>query len=645
LRRRQHADDALAFVSLLKRSVSTISACLQTLRVVADRLERHETAASLSRAAQRERARALRAWRRRVARFGSLDAASEANQAELEIESMTEALRSEPDSELAHVIRLGMAAEPHDPKLATLLMEVRLIRARHPRTNILIYTEYTDSQLAAAQALKAVRGEVLTIGGQDDDHARGRAAQRFADCDGLILISTDSLAEGLNLHRHCFHLIHLDLPYNPNRLEQRNGRIDRYGQQHEPLISYLYVPGTFEESLLLHLIRKYENARSCLDVMPDTLGATAEEDDYRTPLTKGLSEDPDDLFHSGPEIIRTLDRAAGDSSPEVVATLLRDIDRAFDSFELSAVSHGWRGARGINAGMEQLIKAGSGTEDLAGFVGAVADLKTGRPATGQDEIRLPAEWVHGLDYLPGYDAKRGILGFTRDPELHDEMAYLGHAHPLVLRAIREGCRLPGAVSVASGGCLGLLLTFEIGMCVSKRAMFRQVIAIMAEPDRPPVEINEWLTFDTAEISYNDAWDRWFESWASPILPQCREIASTIAKRRQGEFDQKLKTSKQQEMGRIRRWLGVRANLLCGSFVPATADLFGAPQTGPVWRRQKDPLARLTSFAADPESPASKRREANDTLDLFRAIEAHDAVPGPILTRPLGMLMLVPKDAF
>jgi superfamily II DNA/RNA helicase len=140
----------------------------------------------------------------------------------------------------------------NDPKLSAMLLEVRLIRLNHRRTNILIYTEYTDSQLAAARALLSapgIEGEILTIGGHDDDQARAAAAQLFAECDGLILISTDSLAEGLNLHQHCFHLIHLDLPYNPNRLEQRNGRIDRYGQQHEPEIRYLYIPGTFEESL------------------------------------------------------------------------------------------------------------------------------------------------------------------------------------------------------------------------------------------------------------------------------------------------------------------------------------------------------------------------------------------------------------
>ncbi|MGD0431835.1 MAG: helicase-related protein, partial [Acetobacteraceae bacterium] len=360
LRRRPGADDALAFVSLLKRSVSTISACLETLRVVVERLTRHDGGGGETKAARLERARVLRAWRRRAARFGSLGAADEASQEALEIESMAEALRLEPNSEPAKLIALGIAAVAHDPKLSAMLLEVRLIRQTHARTNILIYTEYTDSQIAAERALlsaSGVDGEILTIGGQDDDHARAVAAQRFAECEGMILISTDSLAEGLNLHQHCFHLIHLDLPYNPNRLEQRNGRIDRYGQQRESEIRYLYIPGTFEENLLLHLIAKYEKARSSLDVMPDTLGVTALSDDYETGLTGRLSEDPYDLFKTDSETIRTLDQVVLDSSPDTVAELMREIDRAFDAFDLMAVCHGWHGVHGINAELEQLTRA------------------------------------------------------------------------------------------------------------------------------------------------------------------------------------------------------------------------------------------------------------------------------------------------
>ena len=660
LRRRKGADDALAFVSLLKRSVSTIAACLATLRVVTERLARQQAGEVETKAARQERARALRAWRRRTTRFGTLGAADEANQQALEVESMAESLRVEPDSEPARLIRLGAAAEAHDPKLSAMVLEVRLIRLRHRRTNILIYTEYTDSQVAAAQALRSaqgIEGEVLSIGGQDDDQARAAAAQRFAEIDGQILISTDSLAEGLNLHRHCFHLIHLDLPYNPNRLEQRNGRIDRYGQQQEPEIRYLYIPGTFEENLLLHLIAKYEKARSSLDVMPDTLGVTADPDDYEERLTSGLSEDPSDLFQPSPGVIRTLDRAVGDVSPQTVGDLMREIDRAFAAFDLMAVHHGWYAARGFNADFDQIIRAevvrrnANGGEDLANFIGAVIAAETGKPAISPHTIRLPSDWARGLDGLPGFDAAVNVLHFTRDFESWRDTAgrnlgFFGRAHPLVLRAIRHGCRLPGTVAVSQSDQLGLLLTFQLEIDAAHRVVFREIVAVIATPNCPPAERRDWLALGNKDhVSPHEAvWNPLFSSWAASARSAAEHVVSQIASQRHMTFVADYEAATQQETTRSQQWLRVKADQLCGTFIASTRDLFDEPETGPIWRRQQDPSTRLVSFATDRDVTVSKRREANDALATFRAMQAANTPPGPIVSRPIGMLMLVPRDA-
>ena len=659
LRRRKGADDALAFVSLLKRSVSTVSACLETLRVVAERLARERSGAADTRRAMQERARALKAWRRRAARFGTLAAADEANQQALEVESMAESLRLEPDSEPAHLIHLGIAAEAHDPKLSAVVLEVRLIRSRHPRANILIYTEYTDSQIAAARALRfapGIEGEVLSIGGQDDDRARAMAAQRFAEFDGLILISTDSLAEGLNLHRHCFHLIHLDLPYNPNRLEQRNGRIDRYGQQREPEIRYLYIPGTFEENLLLHLIAKYEKARSSLDVMPDTLGVTAGADDYGERLTSGLSEDPGDLFQPDAGVIRTLDRAVGDADPQTVADLIREIDRAFAAFDLMAVHHGWYAARGLNAELDQISLAedarrnAKGGEDLTSFVGAVIESETGKPAISSDRIELPTNWTSGLDGLPGFESGANLLHFTRDCESWRDTAgrnigFLGRAHPLVLRAIRHGCRVPGTAAVSQTDQLGLLFTFELEFTAAHRTTFREIVAIVARPNRPPVECKNWLAFGDQDhaCAQEAVWNRLFSPWAASAQEAADQVIGELASQRHAQFVADQQAAAQQETTRLQHWLRVKADQLCGTFVAPTGDLFGEPAAGPIWRRQQDPLTRLLSFAIERDVSVSKRREANDVLATFRAMQAANPASGMIASRPIGMLMLVPRD--
>ena len=51
-----------------------------------------------------------------------------------------------------------------------------------------------------------------------------------------IIVATDTASEGIDLQDHCHRLVNYDIPFNPNRLEQRAGRIDRYGQTYRPQI-------------------------------------------------------------------------------------------------------------------------------------------------------------------------------------------------------------------------------------------------------------------------------------------------------------------------------------------------------------------------------------------------------------------------
>ena len=464
---REHAD-ALAFVSLLKRSVSTINACVNTLRVVA---ERYRQAGKVeTEVVRRERARSLRAYRKRLQRFGVLNEGDESDLAELEADGMAADLESFSATELVALtrsdatmealyalIRLGEAAESADPKLNVVEREVRAIRAAHPATNILIYTEYADSQSAALSALRLCGGEVLAISGSDSERERTRAAERCAEEDNIILVSTNSLAEGLNLHQRCFNLIHLDLPYNPNRLEQRNGRIDRYGQERDPQIRYLYLAGTFEERLLLRLIAKYEKARAHLTFMPDTLGVTADEEAWSSGLVAGFAERQAGLFDDEPTAIRTLDREAETANLGAYRDLLHEVDRAFNGFDRSAVRHGWRADHATGTDTSESLAALSAKQrsdvllghiDLPEFVAAAIAMEIGGEPAGRSVLRLPADWSTGLDDLPGFDRERCTLRITRnqarfrDKQGHS-LAVLGRAHPVVRHAVSSVRRPAG----------------------------------------------------------------------------------------------------------------------------------------------------------------------------------------------------------
>ena len=66
------------------------------------------------------------------------------------------------------------------------------------------------------------------------EEGAGADLERTAKCDRRVrvLLATDTASEGIDLQRYCHDLLHFDLPYNPSRMEQRNGRIDRHGQPH-----------------------------------------------------------------------------------------------------------------------------------------------------------------------------------------------------------------------------------------------------------------------------------------------------------------------------------------------------------------------------------------------------------------------------
>lgn len=579
--------DGLAFVSLLKRSMSSIAACVATLRVVAERY-----------GAERSRTRraALRAYRRRVARYGVMAVTEEDTLADLEAEEVASGLDGAL-AELTALIRLGEAALPFDPKLAALLLEVRLIRLAHPNANIIVYTEYAASQHAASVALRDAGFLVLTIAGSDSEADRTRAADRCADEDGIVLIATDSLSEGLNLHTRCSHLIHLDLPYNPNRLEQRNGRIDRYGQRNDPEIRYLFLDGTFEERLLVRLIAKYEAARACLSVMPNTLNATA------TSLHEDLFPGrPADLFGSVPRLVHSLDLAAEDHGTDAYRDLLREIDRAFQSFDRMAVCHGW-----LPGGDPPEPPSVPGTGiDLPGFVASVLE----------DGTRVPPAWVTDLAGLPGFDpAARTVI-----------LDGVGRCHPLTRRAVASV--RDGRVSAARGERLSLLVTYavEIG------TMFRRIAGLMLFPDGTVSVAADPLSMPDNEIPADGVWQRHFAAWA-PVL-----IAAAQPPDQTATFRSEHRARCDAADAVAKAWLRRRADDLCGAPEPWIGDLFDPPPDD--WRTCPDPEQRLALFVADADVPQSRRDDAQAVRAQYRKLTTHPPLP-PETTRILGYLMLVP----
>src|SRR5262249_23235817 len=93
-----------------------------------------------------------------------------------------------------------------------------------------------------------------------------------------ILIATDAAREGLNLQAHCWNLFHFDVPWNPSRMEQRNGRIDRKLQPRDEVFCHYFVyKQRPEDRILTVLVRKTETIKRELGSLAQVIDAKLTE--------------------------------------------------------------------------------------------------------------------------------------------------------------------------------------------------------------------------------------------------------------------------------------------------------------------------------------------------------------------------------
>ncbi|RYG51132.1 MAG: helicase, partial [Chitinophagaceae bacterium] len=142
---------------------------------------------------------------------------------------------------------------------------------------LVIFTEHKDTLLYLEDRLAKSGGyKVATIHGGKAVEDRRQAQWDFAKPDTQILIATDAAGEGINL-QFCQLLINWDIPWNPNRLEQRMGRIHRYGQKKDVLVFNMVAGNTREGQVLQRLLTKLDIIRESMgddrvyDVIQDVL--------------------------------------------------------------------------------------------------------------------------------------------------------------------------------------------------------------------------------------------------------------------------------------------------------------------------------------------------------------------------------------
>ncbi len=181
---------------------------------------------------------------------------------------------------------------------------------------VVLFTEYLDTRDHLFERLK---GEPWARGGEAIARMEGGLSRRERELalrrfrSGHVLLATDAVSEGINLQDYAHLVVHAEIPWNPNRLEQRNGRVDRKGQTEEVFVWNVLLAGTYEGRVLARVLGKLEAIRNDVGsanalvgrrIELDVLGPMVREEDLRGRLVAGGVEgDAEETARSVEELI------------------------------------------------------------------------------------------------------------------------------------------------------------------------------------------------------------------------------------------------------------------------------------------------------------------------------------------------------
>ncbi len=373
-------------------------------------------------------------------------------------------LRGPMDGVTESLRALGMGEASTTPSSDTRYASlVALIREKlrdgtdwKPHERLVVFTEFKTTLDYLVARLKAdFPGEGLVLqlfgSGEMDDRERKAVTAAFNDPAHpvRVLVATDAASEGLNLQQTARYLLHFDVPWNPSRLEQRNGRIDRYGQSRDVAVFHFTSDDDADLGFLAYVVSKVHQIR-------EDLGSTGEV--FDAAVHRRLIENAPDA-----DVRRELDLELG-----------RPVRRPDVPHDATARSQDARGAelgRQIEALKEELDFDPDSLRAVLGQAlapGDPAKLQPDRRA-GLWQIRppVPESWREVVDAdlrLGGEGAHGPLPALAFDPESFvQEMdgrpvfrpppdAALMHLwHPVIANALAHFSRLrfPGMAGAAS----------------------------------------------------------------------------------------------------------------------------------------------------------------------------------------------------
>ena len=495
---------------------------------------------------------------------------------------------------------------------------------------LIVFTEYkTTLDYLARRLREQYPGDrVLTLfgsggpGGMDQtDREHVKTAFNDPASPVRVLVATDAASEGLNLHRTARYLLHYDCPWNPSRLEQRNGRIDRYGQSRDVTVHHFASTTDPDLRFLAHVIRKADEIREDLGSVNEVFDRAVHrrlvrgEDaaSVQADLDNRIADTRSSVDLDADAAVTATEDGAGETT--VIEAMAREID-----LDPSALRDTLETALAVPAGRPQLQADGeSGFSrmlhpGLAGWRDLI-DETVRRPMPGGGHGPLPRLAFSTEPFIE----RLGALSVFR-PRQDALLMHL--AHPLMQRALGmlTRCRYPGTGNEASrwtvrrgpvpagADALVLLSLEELGVN-TLRETFHRWVRTLALPVREG-RTGELLTHTPAQA---------LRGARETTDPDDRACASEILEDVRADLNGRLDRYRDDLTDRLHRQLGVD-----GDAARAREDERYRQRQGEVSALiEQSTLARLTREVEELNRKSAQGRlfDANEQLaELERSIE-------------------------
>lgn len=347
---------------------------------------------------------------------------------------------------LVSLIDLGKQIE-HESRIDKI---IRIVEEEYADENILFFTEYKKTQsLLMAELMKKwgtdcvtfingdeVLDEVTMPDGSKKNFTikRTDAAEKFNENHVRFLISTEAAGEGIDLQKNCHVLIHADIPWNPMRLHQRVGRINRYGQKKDVDVVTLRNPDTVESKIWEKLELKIMN-------ITKAFSAGMSDPDDMMMLVLGMQDDKfyNDLYSEG----------FSGAKKGNVSSWFDSKDKTFGGERaISLISNMVGTAAKFNlAGLPDVPKCD--LQDLQNFFKRAITLQGKRLTIKDDTYSFitPTEWFNEYGILPKYEN----LIFRRKPRYGESPRNIcGVGHIAFNKCMDFADRLPSATCCIKG---------------------------------------------------------------------------------------------------------------------------------------------------------------------------------------------------